>query len=179
MSHSRSTKLSPRTWRAAVVVFLSVLLGGLGLSGAAALWSQQSTATVSVGTGTWTDYSQPGFSLPLTMATRLTNTSGISQRTHEITWAPAGTPNLQGLNVTYRVQATETGSLRLRSPSTPLLYEGPNRVTSLTTTRPTWLLPPESIRVTITPIVNGVAGAPTVKNLWLTWDDQSYFEDVP
>ncbi|MDI3329717.1 MAG: hypothetical protein QJR09_03135 [Micrococcus sp.] len=40
-------------WRTFLTVFLVVFLGGLGVSGAAALWSVQATLTAAVPTGTW------------------------------------------------------------------------------------------------------------------------------
>lgn len=42
-----------RTWRAALVVFVSVLVTGLALGSASALWSQQVEATTGVRIGTW------------------------------------------------------------------------------------------------------------------------------
>lgn len=50
-----------RTWRAAVVLFLVVFLGGLGVTGASALWSGHGTVQAKVTTGTWTDTLQPGW----------------------------------------------------------------------------------------------------------------------
>lgn len=41
--------------RAPVIVLLVVLLGGLGIGGAAALWSQSSDVEVQVATGTWVE----------------------------------------------------------------------------------------------------------------------------
>ncbi|GAB3812695.1 hypothetical protein GCM10028820_06190 [Tessaracoccus terricola] len=46
---------TPRTRRAAVVVFLVVFCVGLGWRGAAALWAQESTAEASVSVGTWAE----------------------------------------------------------------------------------------------------------------------------
>ncbi|WMY78005.1 hypothetical protein [Citricoccus sp. I39-566] len=63
MSPDHSTRGVPRrTWRAAVVLFLVVFLGGLGLTSAGALWSQQGTVQATVSTGRWTDKPQPGWS---------------------------------------------------------------------------------------------------------------------
>ncbi|WP_313816474.1 hypothetical protein [Citricoccus sp.] len=53
MSAERRGGPSRRTWRTAVAVFLTVFLGGLSLSGAAALWSQSGTVTARVSTGSW------------------------------------------------------------------------------------------------------------------------------
>lgn len=49
----RTGRLSRDTWRAAVVLFLVVVLGGIGVVSANALWSQQGTVQATVTTGTW------------------------------------------------------------------------------------------------------------------------------
>ncbi|MGM7668605.1 SipW-dependent-type signal peptide-containing protein [Microbacterium sp. A93] len=49
----RAAGVSRRTWRAAVVLFLVVFLGGMGLTGANAWWSQQGSVQTTVTTGTW------------------------------------------------------------------------------------------------------------------------------
>ncbi|MEV4901938.1 hypothetical protein AB0K08_11410 [Citricoccus sp. NPDC055426] len=54
MSAGHSTgRVSRRSWRAAVVLFLVVFLGGLGVVSANALWSQQGSVQATVTTGTW------------------------------------------------------------------------------------------------------------------------------
>ncbi|MEW1979583.1 hypothetical protein AB0333_01465 [Citricoccus sp. NPDC079358] len=45
--------MTRRMWRVAVAVFLTVFLGGLGVAGAAALWSLSGTVSSQVTTGTW------------------------------------------------------------------------------------------------------------------------------
>jgi hypothetical protein len=45
--------MTRRTWRIAIAVFLSVLLGGLGVASAAALWSVSGTVSAQVTTGLW------------------------------------------------------------------------------------------------------------------------------
>lgn len=61
MTPQTGTVLSRRTWHAAIIVFLTVLLGGTGVCGAHALWSKQSIVTTAVQTGTWIDYTRPGW----------------------------------------------------------------------------------------------------------------------
>lgn len=46
-------------WRTFLTVFLLVFLGGLGVSGAAALWSMQTNVTAQVATGTWGAQPEP------------------------------------------------------------------------------------------------------------------------
>jgi hypothetical protein len=58
MSTQTTPGISRRTWRTALIVFLVVLLGGSGVSGAYALWSKQSNVTATVKTGTWVDYTR-------------------------------------------------------------------------------------------------------------------------
>jgi hypothetical protein len=64
------TRRGRRTWRTAVVVFLTVFLGGLGLAGAAALWSQSGAVSATVTTGTWGPDGEGGSGTPATDGTQ-------------------------------------------------------------------------------------------------------------
>lgn len=66
--------VSARTWRAAAVLFLTVLVGGMGLTSAAALWSQQGQVAATVTTGSWV---QSGWTwTPVGLAAQATSSGG-------------------------------------------------------------------------------------------------------
>ena len=175
----RSPRPGPRTWRAAVVLFLTVLLGGLGLSGAQALWSQTGNVTAQVSTGRWVDYTRPGFSLPLTVsvdpAERVPWSPG--RRSIRLSWSSATELDPAAHRVTYQVEAKEIGKLRMRGDALP--YQGAAPEVTFQTTTPLLGFPPEHLRITVTPCVDGVRGTPTVKDLWLDSAGNTWLVDVP
>lgn len=173
---SRATRPGLKTWRAAIVVFLTVLLGGLGLTAANALWSQSGSVTTQVSTGEWVDYSRPGFSMPVTMAVDDAEVLPWVRRSIRLSWTHEAELDAGAQNVTYRVEATEIDKLKVHGRSLP--YQGSATEVTIQTTTPVWPAPPEKLRITVTPYVNGVAGAPTVKDLWLDRDRNTWLTDV-
>lgn len=151
-----------RIWRAAVVVFLTVFLGGLGVSGAAALWSHSGTVAATVTTGTWVDYTRPGFDMPLTV-TATDYDPGI-RRGVRLSYAHRAVDLPADARVTYQVTAREVHRLKVRKG---LPYEGPSTTVHFETSIPTLLTGTEHVEITVTPIVTSpagpVAGTPTVK----------------
>lgn len=171
----RSAGPGPRTWRAAVVLFLTVFAVGLGLSGASAVWTQSGAVTAQVTTGKWVDYSRSGFSMPLAASVTRTDCSLVHCWT-QLSWKNDAKLNSGTDKVTYRLEATENDRLRVIGPNRPI--EGSAPETTLWTSRPLPGFRAESLRVTITPYVNGVAGTPTVKDLWIDRTGSTWLADA-
>jgi hypothetical protein len=155
--------MTRRNLRTFLVVFLTVLCAGVGLSGAAAVWSQNATLTTTVATGTWVDYTRPGWSMPLTTSAALTDYNG-GRYTFRFSWAPVDPPDTSG-TVEYRVNLEAMDHGRVLS-TTPVTVPDRTRNVSLSVQRT--LFRDADFRLTITPVINGVAGQPTVKILRTT-----------
>jgi hypothetical protein len=163
LSTPTATGISRRTWRAAVIVFLTVLLTGTTLTGAAALWSVQGTATARVETGYWVERN---FDLGLSVtATRWRDGDTSRLRGVTLTWTPA--PNNkppQGVEVTYKVEGKGLGkglgALNPTKIESGLPYEGTPPL-QIQITRPSFLQIPEWFEITITPYIDGIAGKPS------------------
>lgn len=168
--------VGPRTWRAAVVLFLTVLLAGAGLTGASALWAQSGAVTAQVTTGTWVDYSRSGFTMPLKLAVKDAKWSGIGTRSIQMSWTNEAEVNAGTQKITYSVEATENSALRLHGRALP--YRGSAAAVTFETTTPVWPFSAQSLKITVTPYVDGVAGTPTIKNLWLDRDGETWLTDV-
>lgn len=145
-----------RLW--AVSVFLIMFLSATGFSGAAALWSQQATATATVTTGMWIDYTRPGFSMPLNVqATRQpSGDSLLRYRGVALSWQPAAALPA-GVTVTYHV--TGAGISGPNWIENGLPYTGAGTGRDIRVSRP--FGGPETWQITVTPLVNGVSGTPT------------------
>ncbi|WP_422115703.1 hypothetical protein [Brachybacterium sp. UNK5269] len=163
----------PRTWRAAVVLFLTVFVVGLGLSGASAVWTQSGAVTAQVTTGKWVDYSRSGFSMPLVASTSRADCNPFFCSTR-LSWTNDAKLNSGTDKVTYRVEATQIDRMRVIEPGRP--NQSSASEMTLTTSRPYGRA--ESVRITITPYVNGVAGTPTVKELWLDRNGGTWLTDA-
>lgn len=151
--------LGPRTRRAALVVFLVTLIAGLVVPGAGALWGEQRAASVTVRTGSWVDYTRPGWAMPLNLELEQTHYDGFwINHTIGIRWSQRN-PADRKLPVTYRV-AVE-----------PLDHNGTVRSVGEVTTQGAWssaeavvhrrLTKVTQFRITVTPVIAGVPGEPT------------------
>lgn len=151
--------------RTFLVVFLTVLLGGLGVSGAAALWSQSGAVKTTVATGSWVDYTRPGWSLPMTVNAQRTDYSVLAGRyDFRFTWSPEKAPDTTD-PVEYVIMLESTDNGKVNS-SVPVTVKGTTRSVDLTVERR--LFRGADFRLTITPVIKGVAGTPTVKSLSTT-----------
>jgi hypothetical protein len=150
-----------RNLRTFLAVFLTVLCAGFGVSGAAAVWSQNATLTTTVATGTWVDYTRPGWSVSLTTSAALTDYNGTGRYTFRFSWAPVDAPDTSS-PVEYRVNLEAVDNGRVLS-TTPVTVPDRTRSVSLSVLRPVFR--DADFRLTITPVINGVAGQPTVKTL--------------
>lgn len=157
--------MTTNSLRTFLVVFLTVLLGGLGVSGAAALWSQSGAVKTTVTTGAWVDYTRPGWSLPMTVNAQRTDYSVLQGRyDFRFTWSPEKAPDTTD-PVEYVVMLESTDNGRVIS-SVPVTVKGSSRTVDLTVQR-IWFRDAD-FRLTITPVIKGVAGTPTVRTLSTT-----------
>jgi hypothetical protein len=162
------TGISRHTWRAAVIVFLTVLLTGTGLTGAAALWSVQGTATARVETGYWVERN---FDLSISMtATPWSGGNTGRLRGVELNWAPAPAKKPpQGVEVTYKVVGTGLGTTRIEWG---LPYEGTASTRRIQITSP--LIFSERFEITVTPFIDGVPGEPFTREFRYRLDGAIY-----
>lgn len=171
-----SARPGHRTWRAALILFLTILLGGLGLTGANALWAQSGAVTAQVSTGKWVDYSRSGFSMPLTIA--VDDAKDVpwypTRRSIRLSWTTAAQLDPGTQKITYRVDARKISALEVRGSALP--YQGSAAAVTFETTRPYFRT--ETLEITVTPFVNGVTGTPTVKVLWLDSSGKTWLSDV-
>ena len=151
--------------RTFLVVFLTVLLGGLGVSGAAALWSQSGAVKTTVTTGSWVDYTRPGWSLPITVnAQRMDYSVLLGRYDFRFTWSPEKAPDTTD-PVEYVVTLESTDNGKVIS-SVPVTVKSSSRTVDLSVQR-IWFREAD-FRLSITPVIKGVAGTPTVKTLSTT-----------
>lgn len=141
-------------------VFLIVFLGGLGTSGAAALWSQSATVETTVQTGTWgVDRTRPGWPMPLNFQVNQT-ASGTKNRTLIVSWSPQKTEDVQ-LNARY--EWAHEGPPRHHNYV--LLVRSSTSREFRVSQQTGGSAPPQfanhEFRVTVTPSVNGVNAKPT------------------
>ena len=173
MSPDHSTGgVTRRTWRAAVVLFLVVFLGGLGLTGASALWSQQGAVQTTVTTGSWSDVPQEGWGHPLNVYARLNGVDWHGNVGVRISWSPAtASPSDAKTRYTIDVRPLDGGQVL-----TPLPADvGTARSKDL------WLgmgdRSERNFKVTITPSLEGVTGEVTVRTLtvrsWSSYGSRS------
>lgn len=165
-----SSGIGTRTWRAGVIVFLTVFLGGMGITGASALWSQQATASAGVATGHWKDTSQPGWSVPLDV-TIASADYDVLRNTHTavLTWTPRNASDRLVPGITYLVTVVNTdGDGSVHSVGS-VVASGDRRSVSMVISRG-WLAVAD-FRMTITPVHGGVSGRPEVRNVQsIAWD---------
>ncbi|NUL46987.1 hypothetical protein F7P69_17530 [Cellulosimicrobium funkei] len=114
MSIERRGGIPRRTWRAAVAVFLGVFLGGLSVSGATALWSQNAEVTTSVTTGTWTTAPAPGWEWTPEITATVEQVEG--RQTIRLDWTA---PEYTGPHVTYRTTFQGGGPAQSGSVTAP------------------------------------------------------------
>lgn len=161
---STSEGLGPRTWRAAVVTFLVVFLGGLGVSGASALWSQTATATAGITTGYWKS-NGPGWKMPLDVSVISQSSSlELFEVRHDVHlgWEPTSVDDRRVDGVAYTVAITELRGGDVREVG-PVRVQGDQGTVTVVVDR-NWL-GTASFRLTITPRIGDVAGEPTVRTL--------------
>lgn len=151
-------------WRLFLSVFLVVFLGGVGVSGAAALWSQNGLIKAQITTGTWIDYSRKDFPMPLTGFSSDARFSGLGEHRIGVSWKNATASDPTTPQVAYQVDALG-GDLRVRNRSLPQRVSATS-VSFITTTPILWS-DPEHIDIRITPYVNDVPGTPTTQRIWL------------
>lgn len=149
--------MNARDLRVGVVVFLAVFLGGLGLAGASALWSQQSTVTATVTTGVWggSGCTAPGGPLGVTI-TQLKDAAG--QRTFRVSWnQPAGNPYQVSIAVTggSGLVVSPVGSVSSTTGSVEVVVKVIGNHTA-------------TFSVSIAAVAGGVAGQPTTTKLTVT-----------
>lgn len=143
--------MTRNTWRAAIIVFLSVLLGGSGIT-AVALWQQQRNVSIPVATGFWGG-------LPVDVQVERMNSMLLRYRI-AVTNKPGRAQDAH-IPVTYRIDLkplNHTGSVDTRD--LPLVTEG---TAWIDFSREPFSAP--RFRLTVTPIVDGTALAPTTKTL--------------
>lgn len=158
MSPQTDTGLTARTWRVALIVFLTVLLGGTGLSGAAALWSKQATVTGPVATGTWSQALQPGWVWNPTITATSTESSS-AHRDILVDWQP---PAQTGTSVRYTMTLTPRGQGRIQEG--PLAVAG-DASAARYTVHHNFL--PDTFVLTVTATVDGVTSAPVTRHVHL------------
>ncbi|GAA1672306.1 hypothetical protein GCM10010977_17580 [Citricoccus zhacaiensis] len=152
--------VSRRTWRASVAVFLVVFLGGLGVSGASALWSQQASAKTTVATGTWV---KEGWSMPLNVDAHLQDFDTllvVAEYDFRFTWNPRQAEYAQ-LPLRYEIALTPVRNGRVMT-NVPSSVNGDQRDISVTVLRQGLKA---EFKLTITPVLDGVRGTPTTKTL--------------
>ncbi|MEW1982396.1 hypothetical protein AB0333_15930 [Citricoccus sp. NPDC079358] len=150
MSTQTGAGISRRTWRAAVIVFLTVLLAGTGLTGAAALWSVQGTVSTQVRAGTWNDPLRPGW----TWTPKITATKREGGNAHHdivFDWQP---PTQAGSTVTYTTTLTRLGTGRIQEG--PLAVDGDASAIRYTVHHQ---FLPDTFTFTVTATVDGVPSA--------------------
>jgi hypothetical protein len=166
-------------WRIFLTAFLVVFLGGMGVSGAAALWSQSGVIKARVTTGTWIDYSRPNYSMPLKV--EVVERSPLVPlrivRRVQMSWELQEKADTIPSKITYVVDAKRIDDLRIVDNSLPQTVTGTS--VSFVTTTPVWPLPSESIEILITPYVNNVAGTPTRKILTIDNGGWTSLKDPP
>lgn len=145
---------SPRLF---LTVFLVVFLGGLGVPGAQALWSQSATTVATVQTGTWIS---EGWAMP--MDVQVTQVaSGTNSRKFSFSWSPKN-PEDAHPDTTYLPAASaltvpdslSTSSMAGRHEAGITLGRGSQ-----------WN--GNQLRFTLTPVRNGVRAKPTVVTITL------------
>jgi hypothetical protein len=158
MSTQTTPGISRRTWRTAVIVFLVVLLGGSGVSGAYALWSKQATVTATVSTGTWSEPLRPGW----TWTPKITATKHEGGNAHHdivFDWQP---PAQAGSSVTYTTTLTPRGQGRVHDG--PVAVDGDASAIRYTVHHNSL---PDTFVFTITATVDGVTSAPVTRNVYI------------
>lgn len=160
MSTERTGGPSRRTWRAAVVVFLVVFLGGLGVSGSNALRSQSAHVTAPVATGIWSDGTPPEWSHPLNVDATIDSSDGAGNVGAHLTWSPRQ-PAETDPRVQYslNLEQVDGGTVTASMPADV----GTARATDA------WLdLNDQNVgtfQLTITPSLDGIAGEETVRTV--------------
>lgn len=125
------------TWRVFMTVFLMVFLGGVGVAGASALWSQQATVQTMVRTGVWLS---PNFLWEPDI--KVFDRGGLLYQDATFTWtAPPGASGTTRYYVDFTAISRPRPSVRER-PDNPITGTSMN----VQTTRPT-LLTSERFRV--------------------------------
>lgn len=85
-----------------MTMFLVVFLGGLGVSGAHALWSQTGKVQATIMTGTWTSGPQSDWSHPLSVTADLRDSDWFGNVVVKLAWSPDKASDTNG-RVRYKV----------------------------------------------------------------------------
>ncbi|MFC0249967.1 hypothetical protein ACFFIO_15775 [Citricoccus parietis] len=158
--------VSRRTWRTAVVLFLVVFLGGLGLTGASALWSQQGTVQATVSTGSWCSTPEEKWELPMRIYAADFGWDGSAWvRT---AWKPENGRSFDPC-VTFKATLEPMKSEDGRVISRRTVDAGQDPQASY------WVATGQdntaTFRLTVTPYMNNVAGKPESVNIIVrVWD---------
>lgn len=157
-----------RTRRAAVVLFLVVFLGGLGLSGASAVWSQQGAVQATVTTGSWSDVPQKDWDHPLNVLASLTGVDEQDNVTVRIGWSPAKpAPNDESTRYTIDAEPLDGGRVHTRLPADGGTARSQDLQLDMDGRHE------REVRVTITPSLEGVRGEVTERTLTVrSWSSQ-------
>ena len=152
-----ASSLGPRTWRVAIVVFLAVFLGGMGLTSASALWSQETTTTTGVAVGHWETAGCAAGTGPLDV--RVTETSNSPGNwSFDVEW-----PSEK--DVAYTVTVTKVGSVgEIIGSITQRTTNGKSNVAFKVTENNE----PATFVIRVTPDSGPWKGAPTTRTLVLT-----------
>jgi hypothetical protein len=148
-------------WRMFLTVFLVIFMGGLGVTGASALWSLKTNVTATVQTGSW--FSE-GFQWdPQLVFTDRGLSFGRTRQLGRFTWTP---PLDAGTGVKYEVTFTPTSEVK---PELKSSISNPLSTASLDfeTTRPLLFFDPETFRVRVRAIVGTMKSAPACYTLTL------------
>lgn len=160
-----TTGIGPRTWRAALVVFLVVFLGGMGLTGASALWSQQGTAVSRVATGHW-KATTPGWTVPLEVAIERDSYDAFTRRfVATITWIPSLNSDRTVPGLSYLVGLTLVGDGTVHNVG-QVVVDGDKRSVQIQVSREFLSIADFTLR--ITPLFQGVSGSATVRTIRAT-----------
>lgn len=162
--------LGPRTWRAAFIVFLAVFLGGMGVSGASALWSQQATTSAGLSTGHWKDTSTTGWSVPMTVELHDVSYELLTRRhTATITWMPTEDSDRIVPELEYVVEVVNPGNDGTVHSVGQVVAAGDTRSVRIHVQRD--FLRITDFTVAITPVFNGASGAPEIRTMRaIAWD---------
>lgn len=139
-------QISPVTVRAAIIVYLVIVIAGLAVTGAHALWSQTGTLASGVTAGTWAP-------APVTASSvTCTSTTAGNQVDVTLSWA-----------------ATDATSYTVAAPgASPASATTVAATTVLRVPRPSWL-GTEVYNVSITPEAAGVKASPTPVRVEITY----------
>lgn len=157
MNAGQNWRVSRRTWRAALVVFLTMLIAGGSASMAAALWAQQATVTTQATTGVWGVY-VPGWS----WAPTVTVQGSARGSNHDVTFAWTPPPNAGTVTYEAELVAASPGARVVNV----LSMQGATAAFRIATPRNGAY----TYRLTLVAVVNGARSSQVVRTLTLHAD---------